>query len=458
MDKDIVLSTPSTDAKNCPQSPPYDKLSFTKYMKKIGRAYRKQATELISLCRTFSQARELAPDAVARLRTVLEVVDKALDSAADEKNQTKKRFEEVDQAFMKAINELASYEKDCHTEQTVIKRMASAKMNDIRVSTFLESLKAMSRFSPKEEPDNLKTVEFHLVKSLPDPNPTIVKQELSRESKIPEVLWNFRRFKEDRKRLTLKQNPHFYDFPNIPKALQGYTGGFSADPIVEFLHEATKIWVITDKPGRIFLKTPRPMRAFGNVWRVNYKVHNNDKDVIIFKDICGKLEGEDIVDESITSGQSDHVWNLERIPSEASPTSPPPVVLPSPSSPSNTANTARATPSTSTASSAPNDSFQDWRDPIRRRLNESPDTETDICISAAAVRLTGSSPPPSFPSLTPPAGSGTNNSGRGNSTTNQSSHIATQRGTPQGPQRTYSITAWSLSHGVLVGRPVKKGA
>jgi hypothetical protein len=219
------------------------------------------------------------------------------------------------------------------------------------------------------------------------------------------------------------------------------------------------------------------MRAFGNVWRVNYKVHNNDKDVIIFKgssmtlpfffpsslldsrlDICGKLEGEDIVDESITSGQSDHVWNLERIPSEASPTSPPPVVLPSPSSPSNTANTARATPSTSTASSAPNDSFQDWRDPIRRRLNESPDTETDICISAAAVRLTGSSPPPSFPSLTPPAGSGTNNSGRGNSTTNQSSHIATQRGTPQGPQRTYSITAWSLSHGVLVGRPVKKGA
>jgi hypothetical protein len=81
--------------------------------------------------------------------SVLEVVDKALDSAADEKNQTKKRFEEVDQAFMKAINELASYEKDCHTEQTVIKRMASAKMNDIRVSTFLESLKAMSRFSPK---------------------------------------------------------------------------------------------------------------------------------------------------------------------------------------------------------------------------------------------------------------------------------------------------------------------
>jgi hypothetical protein len=29
----------------------------------------------------------------------------------------------------------------------------------------------------QEEPDNLKTVEFHLVKSLPDPNPTIVKRE-----------------------------------------------------------------------------------------------------------------------------------------------------------------------------------------------------------------------------------------------------------------------------------------
>jgi hypothetical protein len=38
------------------QPPKFDKLSFIKYMKNIDRAYRKQATELVSLCRTLVQA------------------------------------------------------------------------------------------------------------------------------------------------------------------------------------------------------------------------------------------------------------------------------------------------------------------------------------------------------------------------------------------------------------------
>jgi hypothetical protein len=87
-------------------------------------------------------------------------------------------------------------------------------------------------------------------------------------------------------------------------------------------------------------------------------------------DVCGKLEGENIVHASI-SGSSDHPWNLEEIPS--SPTSPPPVVSPSPNSPSNT-----ATPSTT--SSASDDSFQDWREPIRRRLSKSLETGTNMIM------------------------------------------------------------------------------
>jgi hypothetical protein len=40
------------------KSPVFDGLSFVKYMKDIGRAYRKQAMELVSTCRIFAQAQE----------------------------------------------------------------------------------------------------------------------------------------------------------------------------------------------------------------------------------------------------------------------------------------------------------------------------------------------------------------------------------------------------------------
>ncbi len=46
----------------------FDKLSFVRYMKNIGRAYRKQATELVSLCRAFVQVQEQTPGSDAKLR------------------------------------------------------------------------------------------------------------------------------------------------------------------------------------------------------------------------------------------------------------------------------------------------------------------------------------------------------------------------------------------------------
>jgi hypothetical protein len=48
--------------------PRFDKLSFVRYMKDIGRAYRKQATELVSICRLLVQAQEQTPDSDAELR------------------------------------------------------------------------------------------------------------------------------------------------------------------------------------------------------------------------------------------------------------------------------------------------------------------------------------------------------------------------------------------------------
>jgi hypothetical protein len=130
----------------------------------------------------------------------------------------------------------------------------------------------------KEEPT--KIVEFLLHKSLPDKNPTIVKRKrdfsrslmvsdpipevLSQSSDTKEILWNFSRFKDGR-RLTLKDNPHFYE--KLPTSAEKYEGQFRTDPVETFQQE--KISVLTDNPhltGRLFLETAKEKRAFGNVW------------------------------------------------------------------------------------------------------------------------------------------------------------------------------------------------
>jgi len=46
----------------------FDKFSFIKYMKNIGRAYRKQAMELVSVCRLFVQVQKQTPASDATLR------------------------------------------------------------------------------------------------------------------------------------------------------------------------------------------------------------------------------------------------------------------------------------------------------------------------------------------------------------------------------------------------------
>lgn len=47
----VPASTPA-------KSPAFDGLSFVKYMKNIGRQYKKQAMELVSICRLFAQAQD----------------------------------------------------------------------------------------------------------------------------------------------------------------------------------------------------------------------------------------------------------------------------------------------------------------------------------------------------------------------------------------------------------------
>jgi hypothetical protein len=99
-------------------------------------------------------------------------------------------------------------------------------------------------------------------------------EELCRSSNLNEILWNFGRVKNGKGRLTLKQNPHFYNV--LPRSPEKYGDKFLMEPIETYLQK--EISVLTDnlgQAGRVFLKTDKKTRAFGNVWI--------PKDTIIFK-------------------------------------------------------------------------------------------------------------------------------------------------------------------------------
>ena len=87
---------------------------------------------------------------------------------------------------------------------------------------------------------------------------------LSNEPSLQEILWNFSRFKDEKQRLTLGDNPHFYS--ELPTSLEAYMDSLEIDPTDDFWH-ADKFYVLTDKPEPLYIVTDRSSQSFGNFWR-----------------------------------------------------------------------------------------------------------------------------------------------------------------------------------------------
>jgi hypothetical protein len=176
----------------------------------------------------------------------------------------------------------------------------------------------------------------------------------------------FSRFKDKKRRLSLEQNPHFYEaLPSSPKT---YGGEFRMNPIQTFQYEGISVLIDNpDRAGRVFLETAGKVRVFGNVWDVN--------DTIIFKgswlfmgfppsltpcQTSGRLEGESVVGAAIEG--IPNLWCFEeRLLSLASESHPP--LAPIWFRPSESL-TVTATQITS----AEGILIRDWRKPIRRML------------------------------------------------------------------------------------------
>jgi hypothetical protein len=62
-----------------------------------------------------------------------------------------------------------------------------------------------------------------------------IPEVLCEQSGFGEILWNFSRFKDEKKRLSLRQHPQFYEtLPTLPKE---YGAEFRRDPTETFLVE-----------------------------------------------------------------------------------------------------------------------------------------------------------------------------------------------------------------------------
>jgi hypothetical protein len=186
---------------------------------------------------------------------------------------------------------------------------------------------------------------------------------LDHHSGFSEVLWIFGCLTDETRRLTLKQNPHFYQtLPTLPEA---YVGDFRIEPIKTFQHE--RVSILIDNPndaGQVFLETERETRAFGNIWVPN--------EAIVFKgsfflccfslsdtslDVCGNIEGESIIELAIKG--IPNLWCFEeRLPAP----------LASRLRLSLDRNTQSLIVTATQITSAEGILIRDWREPIRRML------------------------------------------------------------------------------------------
>ena len=103
----------------------------------------------------------------------------------------------------------------------------------------------------------------------------LVPEALSDSPSLREILWNFSRFKDEKQRLTLRENPYFYAV--LPASPEAYGDSIKIDPTEDFRH-ADEFYVLTDNPPNpepVYIVTDQVSRSFANFWCL--------KNAIIFK-------------------------------------------------------------------------------------------------------------------------------------------------------------------------------
>lgn len=135
---------------------------------------------------------------------------------------------------------------------------------------------------------------------------TALSEALSSRTDIrdpSEVLWNFSHFKGE-ERLTLAQNPHFYE--NLPVLPDDYGGEFKRECIKIKDSLPDRISVLPNSSRRVYFNFTGNQRVF-NVWKTERALVFKGSSFLllllpladIFPDVSGNIQGEAIVKGSI---------------------------------------------------------------------------------------------------------------------------------------------------------------
>ena len=85
-----------------------------------------------------------------------------------------------------------------------------------------------------------------------------------KDSAFRDILWDFYRLRNTKKRLTLMDHPHFY--AKLPKSQEEYESRIEIDH-TEDLWQADKFYVLTDRRELVYIMTDQVTLTFGNFWR-----------------------------------------------------------------------------------------------------------------------------------------------------------------------------------------------
>lgn len=99
----------------------------------------------------------------------------------------------------------------------------------------------------------------------------LVTEDIDDSTTISEMRWRFIRYPEGSGgRITARDNPHFYH--GLSDKATSYGNKFQLNPLdITFAYHrgVETIYVLVDKPCRIFLDTEKP-RIFGNLWKPHH--------------------------------------------------------------------------------------------------------------------------------------------------------------------------------------------
>ena len=156
----------------------------------------------------------------------------------------------------------------------------------------------------------------------------VVTEEVNNSTTTPEIIWRFSRYPENSgMRITPRQNPHFYPRDGLPNDALSYGSKFHTDSLKDFGlglgKEASIIYVLVDKPCRLFLDAAKPHkpRIFGNLWKPHQTVilkgecsprHVLHSNLTCILDVNGILESEHIVYTAMVGKRHDF-WHRPSI-------------------------------------------------------------------------------------------------------------------------------------------------